>query len=161
MSESSSTPKSSPKTALPVVLGVVLLVVFGGFFLIEFVGSSISSGAEDETPATAGDYRERVDALLANADPSRAEALLVQYNCLGCHRYAGEAVAPQFTGIAARAAERRPPMPADAYIYESIVHPGAYVVEGYQNSMIQNFESQISDQDLGDIIAYLLTPDAH
>lgn len=161
MSESSSTPKSAPKTALPVVLGVVLLVVFGGFFVIEFVMSSMSSGAEDETPVSADIYRERVDALLANADPSRAEALLVQYNCLGCHRYAGEAVAPQFTGIAARAAERRPPMPADAYIYESIVHPGAYVVEGYQNSMIQNFESQISDQDLGDIIAYLLTPDAN
>ncbi|PJF25724.1 MAG: hypothetical protein CUN53_11330 [Phototrophicales bacterium] len=161
MSEGAATPKSQRKVALPVVLGVVLLVVFGGFFVIEFVMSSISSGAEEETPAAADDYRERVDALLANADPSRAEALLVQYNCLGCHRYAGEAVAPQFTGIAARAAERRPPMPADAYIYESIVHPGAYIVEGYQNSMIQNFESQISDQDLGDIIAYLLTPDAH
>jgi hypothetical protein len=161
MSESAATPKAQPKVALPVVLGVVLLVVFGGFFVIEFVMSSISSGAEDETPASADAYRARVDALLANADPSRAEPLLVQYNCLGCHRYAGETVAPQFTGIAARAAERRPPMPADAYIYESIVHPGAYIVEGYQNSMIQNFESQISDQDLGDIIAYLLTPDAH
>lgn len=161
MAETTPETVVKPKLALPVVVGVVILVIFGGFFLVEFALSSIEGVDATPVPASADAYRERVDALLVNANPANGEAVLERYQCLACHRYAGETVAPQFTGIAERAPQRRPPMPADAYLYESIVNPGAYVIEGYANSMIQNFESQISDQELGDIIAYLLTPDAH
>ncbi len=93
----------------------------------------------------------------------RADLTLVEtYQCIACHRIgAANGVAPAYEGIAARAAARRPPMPAASYIYESITNPSAYIVEGYVNSMIQDFAQRLSDQELGDIIAYLLTPEAH
>jgi mono/diheme cytochrome c family protein len=64
-------------------------------------------------------------------------------------------------GIAERAAARRPPLAAAAYIYESITHPTAYIVEGFSGAMPQNYPERLSERELGDIIAYLLTPDAH
>ena len=33
-------------------------------------------------------------------------------------------------------------MPADAYLYESIIHPEAFLVDGYPNSMVPNFGSR-------------------
>jgi hypothetical protein len=44
------------------------------------------------------------------------------------------------------------------YLYTSITNPNAYIVEGYQpNVMIQTYGQTLSDQDLADILAYLLT----
>lgn len=138
------------------VLIVVILVAFG--FVLASVPSE--SNNDGDQPVSADSYRERVDSLLSIGQPENAEAALVKYTCAACHR--GEsAVGPLFVGIAERAATRRPPMPADAYIYESIIHPGAYVVEGYQNVMLPDIGDRISDQELADILVYLLTPDAH
>jgi hypothetical protein len=63
-------------------------------------------------------------------------------------------------GIAARAATRRPPLSAAEYVYESITTPTAYVVEGFQPAMPPNYPERLTDQELGDIIAYLLSGDA-
>ena len=47
---------------------------------------------------------------------------------------------------------------APAYFYNSIVHPNDYVVDGYAPGvMIQTYGDTLSDQDLADIIGYLLT----
>jgi mono/diheme cytochrome c family protein len=136
-----------------------LLIVVLVIFLVEMF--SFNQGAVGIEPVSATAYRDRVAALLANADPTNAESAIQTYGCPACHRAgAANGIAPLWVDIAYRAATRRPPMPAAAYLYESIVHPEAYVVEGYPNSMVPNFGSRISDQELGDIIAYLLTPDA-
>ena len=43
------------------------------------------------------------------------------------------------------------------YLYESIINPGAYVVEGYPaNVMPANFKDQMTPQEIADIVAYLL-----
>jgi len=63
--------------------------------------------------------------------------------------------------FAARAAERRPPMPAAAYLYESIINPSVYIVEGYADAMAQDYAQIIPDGDMGDILAYLLSADAN
>ncbi|MBC8099359.1 MAG: hypothetical protein H7Y11_07945, partial [Armatimonadetes bacterium] len=55
-----------------------------------------------------------------------------------------------------RTATRRPPLTAEAYLYESILYPTAYEVEGYTGQMPRTY-GELSDRDLGDIIAYLLT----
>jgi hypothetical protein len=71
-------------------------------------------------------------------------------------------MAPAFVGIAERAATRRPPLTAAAYIYESITNPSAFIAPGqYNAAMPENFRERLSDRELGDIIAFLLTPDAH
>ena len=98
---------------------------------------------------------------MQDADPTNGASLIEQYECVACHRIAVNNIAPKFVDIAERAATRRPPLTAAAYIYESIVHPAAFVVDGYNTVMPQNFRDRLSDRELGDIIAYLLTPDAH
>jgi hypothetical protein len=55
-----------------------------------------------------------------------------------------------------RAATRREPLTAAAYIYESILYPAAHVVADYPNVMPQNFPQRLSNKELGDLIAYLL-----
>ena len=111
---------------------------------------------------TADTYMDKVTALLQVADASRGAAWVEQFGCTACHREgAVNKIAPSYEGIAARAATRRLPLTVAAYIYESITDPTAYVVDGYNPAMPHNFSQQLSDRQLGDIIAYLLTPTAH
>jgi cytochrome c2 len=46
---------------------------------------------------------------------------------------------------------------AEQYLFESIVLPSAYVVEGYPDKMRQRYGEFINAQDMADIIAFLLT----
>lgn len=157
-------PTSTPKRSLnPLVLiAGIILVVIAGVFILEFVVSStISSDSSTPEAISEDTYADRVSALLENADAANGDALLTQYQCVACHRLAAEVVAPRFVNMAEIAAERRPPMSAAAYIYESITRPSEYVVEGYADTMPQDFGTRISDDELGDIIAYLLSSDAH
>jgi cytochrome c551/c552 len=153
--------QNKPKAnRLPIYITAVLIVVILVAFGVVLATNLSSANSSTGEPISANSYRERVDALLAIGQPENAEAALVKYTCSACHR--GEnSIGPLFVGVAERAATRRPPMPADAYIYESIIHPGAYVVEGYQNVMLPDIGDRISDQELADVLTYLLTPDAH
>lgn len=147
---------------LPLILALILVLVFALFAIIMIVQFSNppNVGSIPETPS-AQSYRGRVDALLAMAQPENAETVISKYSCNACHREGQGVIAPLFDGLAARAADRRPPMPADAYIYEAIVFPGAFVVEGYNDLMPPDFGTRMTDQELADVLAYLLTPDAH
>lgn len=52
--------------------------------------------------------------------------------CEVCHRIGQVgARAPDLAGVGARAAKRKPGMSAKAYLIESLLDPGAYVVEGF------------------------------
>ena len=53
--------------------------------------------------------------------------------CLLCHKVTeqGNTRGPDLRGVGARAASRRPGMSAEAYLVESLVEPGAYVVEEF------------------------------
>ncbi len=56
--------------------------------------------------------------------------------CEVCHRIGQKGTrAPDLAGIGAAAAKRKPGMGARAYLVESLVEPGAYLVEGYPNIM--------------------------
>lgn len=148
----------------PIYLVLGLFLVVTTVFVIEFVVSTeteMASKAEATVELTGDLYADEVFALLENADPAQGAQLVEQYSCVACHRLGAENnIAPAFVGIAERAALRRPPLNASAYIYESIVNPTAYTVESYNPAMPQNYGERLSDRELGDIIAYLLTPDA-
>jgi mono/diheme cytochrome c family protein len=142
----------------PIVLALTLLVVFAAIFVILFVVESEPQPEEQTTEITAESYVNIVMPLLADANPENGEALLNQYGCAACHVLGAlNNVAPSFSGLGERAAERRPPLTAEAYLYESIVHPSAFVVEGYPASMAQDYGERLTDEELGDIIAYLRT----
>ncbi len=153
--------EQSPRrtSAWPVYIALGLLGVFGIIFLIEFVNLSRGDGGADTL--TADTYLDIVTSLLADANPANGPILVQQHGCAACHggNNAGR-LAPGYEGLAERAGERRPPLTSAAYIYESIIYPGAYTVEGYQNNMPRLYESQIPHDELGDIIAYLLSGNA-
>jgi len=67
------------------------------------------------------------------------------------------ALAPNLSGIAERAGERIEGMGAEAYIRESIIHPAAFLADGFRNSMYFGYGERLSPQDVTDLIAYLLT----
>src|SRR5712691_4298337 len=59
-------------------------------------------------------------------------------SCEICHRIGQKGTrAPDLAGIGARAGKTKPGMSAKQYILESLLQPGAYVVEGYPNIMPQ------------------------
>lgn len=124
------------------------------------------SGSEDSSPVestlTADTYASEVSELLAKGDAEAGEGLITRYGCVACHAGAGaeNKLAPPFEGVGTRAETRRPPLSAEAYIYESIVHPTAFELEGYSGNMPVIYDNLIPDEDLGSIIAYLLTQTA-
>ncbi len=81
--------------------------------------------------------------------------------CSACHQVVegntGFSLAPNLSGIAARAAGRVTGMGARQYLEDSILHPQHHVVAGYHVSMFADYASYLSRQDLADLIAYLMT----
>ena len=89
-------------------------------------------------------------------DPVNGESLFVSQACSGCHRTDADTLTgPGMSGIAERAASRKPPLSADAYMAESIRDPGVFLVEGFDALMPAL--TQLTDQDVADLIAYLKT----
>jgi cytochrome c551/c552 len=145
----------------------VVLALVGLFTIVFLIEFATSTQAEMAQPTAAPQvsaelYLDQVNPLLKEADPAQGAKLVEQYQCVNCHRLgAVNKIAPAFVGIAERAAQRRPALTAAAYIYESITQPIAFVVAGFNPAMPQDYPQRLSAGELGAIIAYLLTPDAH
>lgn len=80
--------------------------------------------------------------------------------CMTCHSLEPDItiVGPSMAGIATRAAEEVPGQSAEEYIHESIVEPDAYVVEGFPAGvMYQKYAQDLSEQEISDLTAFLLT----
>ena len=89
-------------------------------------------------------------------DPvERGQQVFQISGCNGCHSTGTDRiVGPGLQGVYARAGERRPNMTAEQYITESVQSPSAYIVEGFDPAMPP---FNLSDQEIGDLIAYLRT----
>jgi len=92
--------------------------------------------------------------MAAAGDPAAGEALFAEA-CAGCHG-AEPGAGPALPGMGERAATRVEGMTAAEYLHESIVDPGAYLVEGYQDIMPPTYGDQYSEAELADLVAYLL-----
>ena len=82
--------------------------------------------------------------------------------CVSCHNYDEskglDDKAPYTAGTGTRAESRVPGMTAEEYIHESLFTPNAYVVEGYkEGDMYQKWQEDLSEQQIADLIAYLLS----
>lgn len=85
-----------------------------------------------------------------------------EFGCTDCHR--DGASAPDTIGTATRIRDERLMEPGfdnvtlEQYLVESITRPGDYVVAGYSSGLMPvNFGLRMTDQQLADIVAYLLT----
>lgn len=92
----------------------------------------------------------------------RGESLLTLQGCVTCHSVDGsEKIGPTFQGLFGREevmTDGTTLTVDENYIRESILDPGAKIVQGYQNQMV-SYEGRLSDDDISDIIEYIKTLD--
>lgn len=93
------------------------------------------------------------DALVG--DPEAGETLFAS-GCAACHQ-STDGAGPALPSMGERAAERVEGQTAAEYLHESIVDPAAYRVENFGDIMPKNYGEQFSDQELADLVAYILT----
>lgn len=100
----------------------------------------------------------------ATGDPKAGETLFTSATiganpgCKTCHTIDGtKLVGPSLQGIGTRAATRVPGQSAEEYIKTSILDPNAFVVEGFASGVMPSFKPVLSDQQLNDLVAYLMT----
>lgn len=95
-------------------------------------------------------------------DPvSRGRRVYLDTGCGGCHTIEGLSagvVGPNQAKVGSVAETRVPGMSAEDYILESIINPGAYVVEGYpDNVMPRNYSELLSNDQVADLVTFLLS----
>ncbi len=103
-----------------------------------------------------GDIEQLVPPPITGGTPEeRGEQIFVSIGCNACHSIeSGDTiVGPSLVGIADRAGTRTS-LSADEYMRQSINDPGAFIVEGFTNSMVV---PKIPPDQVNDLIAYIST----
>jgi len=117
---------------VPVVVrvGVFAVLVMGSYSMFANSIPQIESKPPQELSLEGGNV---TPAQLIKAGE---EIFHTKGTCEICHRIGQKGTrAPDLAGVGARAARTKPGMSAKAYILESLLQPGAYIVEGYPNIM--------------------------
>jgi nitric oxide reductase subunit C len=112
-------------------------------------------GAADAEPAGAGDAA-RGEELYHQTTIGSASAP----GCVTCHSTDEGVVlvGPSHAGVATRAGTESPGMSAAEFLEQSIRDPNAVVTEGFSPGvMYQNYDTDLTDQQVADLVAYLLT----
>ena len=133
---------------LPLILALFMVAAVG---LTAVVIVLLNQTESDDCLNQISKCDARVAELLQMADPSIAPSLLEEKACLACHNLVN--IAPPLDLMSAFAAIRRPPLTAATYIYESIVYPNSFIVEGYNPTMPL---TDLTDEELSALLAYLL-----
>ena len=110
-------------------------------------------------------YAGLPDAIVARmpGDAANGENLTVPHGCIGCHQTDNSLVevAPTWLEIADTAVGRAQLLEAGgpaAYLYTSILEPDNFIVDGYNSGeMPQTFSAEMDEQDLADLLTYLLS----
>ena len=142
----------SPK--LLFILAVIVIVAFVA--VLALVIDNSSSGSRSSTDA-ADRYALQLETIMPAADADIGAGLINEHDCFTCHVLGDGSISPLFDGIGGLAGDRSPPLSAAAYLYESIVDPSAFVLDGYSDSMPNTYNESLSQREIGHIIAYLLT----
>ncbi|OGO27529.1 MAG: cytochrome c oxidase subunit II [Chloroflexi bacterium RBG_16_54_18] len=96
-------------------------------------------------------------------DPvERGRTLVQRYGCVACHSQDGtRIVGPSWKGIYGNTetlTDGTTVTVDEAYLHESIIQPFVKIVAGYPaNVMPLNYEEQLSDQQIADIIAFIMS----
>ena len=93
-------------------------------------------------------------------DPiGRGRQVYQEKNCGSCHRIGSDGATggPDLTHIATVAETRAPGTSAEDYLVESVRDPGAYIVPGYTDTMPRGLDRGMTQEDLEDLVRYMLT----
>jgi cytochrome c551/c552 len=122
---------------------------------------SSPSGTVEPPPAPATPS-EQGQPETTQPEANRAEEgqqVAQQTGCLACHSVDGTAlVGPTFKGVFGSETTFEDGTTAtanEAYIRNSILNPGAQIVEGYANVMPTTYEQQLSEDQIKAIIAFI------
>lgn len=93
-------------------------------------------------------------------DPAKGKAVFASGGCGGCHTFkaAGTTgtVGPSLDNLSESA--KAAGQPLEAFVHDSIVNPNGYIAKGYQpNVMPGTFQSQFSDQQIADLVAFIVS----
>jgi mono/diheme cytochrome c family protein len=133
-------------------------------YLMTLVDDGSATTTDTQTAQT-GDPDAAIIAGIASGDPVRGQELYnlpnaTGFACSACHYPNTEdrLVGPGLLHIPTRAAERVPGESAEIYLYHSIINPGAFVVPDYPDMVMpRTYAEVLSEQDIFDLVAYLLT----
>lgn len=139
------------------------------FLAVAQYGKPLADGSlpSEPPPPPAGDNVAGILARWAETEivgsPATGELLYdAEFGCTDCHT--NGASAPDTVGTATRIRTERLSLPqfagytVEAYLIESITRPGDYVVDGYSSGLMPaNFGARMTDQQLADIVSFLLT----
>jgi mono/diheme cytochrome c family protein len=106
----------------------------------------------EATPASSTGSESGVD--LTGADYDQGFNLYLS-NCAQCHG-AQDGTGPSLINMRDNATTRVEGMAAADYLYQSIVDPGAYVVDGFSNVMPTTFASQLTQQEIGSLVKFIM-----
>lgn len=99
-------------------------------------------------------------AALAAADAANGQNVALTNGCVGCHSTdpAVTMTGPSWHNIGDVAVNRVPGESPALYLYQSITAPDAYIVPGYPSGIMpQIYADTIPQEDLADLVAYLLS----
>jgi cytochrome c553 len=133
--------------------------LFITFLLLLSIGLVACGGGGSTEPETSGDVI---------GDAARGETLYKQTTigaasapgCVTCHSLEPDMVlvGPSHAGVATRAETTVAGESAADYLRKSIVDPDADVTNGFTAGvMYQNYATDLSEQEISDLVAYLLT----
>lgn len=79
--------------------------------------------------------------------------------CATCHALVPDTIiiGPSLYGLATRAETRVEGQSAEEYITMSILRPGDYVVEGFNNVMITNLAKELTSEEMNALVAFMMT----
>lgn len=114
---------------------------------------AVEDEAENQLPPS-------IVAALAQASPAQGEQLVLANGCTACHSMQPGVVqvGPSWYNLAGHAETRVEGQSAEFYLYNSIVRPNDYIVDGFiPNLMPQLYEATLTDQQIAHMVAYMLT----
>jgi cytochrome c553 len=124
--------------------------------LVTFIAFVLLSGcsASPPTPAPIAGDTTRGSQLFTQGQDNAPP-------CSTCHQVVrgqvGFSIGPNLSGIAERASKQVAGLTGEEYLRHSIIEPGHYVVSGYRDIMYPDYDAHFTEQDIQDLIAYLLT----
>lgn len=127
------------------MVGLVLLSL-----LLAACGGDSSSSATGGSAASRGEELIKQTTIGSNAAPG----------CTTCHSLEEDIVlvGPSLAGIGSRAGQAVSGKSAEEYLREAIIAPDAHVLPDYAPGlMYQKYGEDLTDQQINDLVAYLLT----
>ena len=160
MTQPASTPPTRTRGPWPFVIGgclvLFLCIVLALAVNAVFWSTRVLAGSNAPVPRT-GEIQSQA-AALPEGSVDDGEEIFEDNGCSGCHSLeaGNRGAGPSLSGISTRAAQERPGYAAEEYLYEAIVAPRAHVVEGFQPGIMPDRYNRLSDQELADLIAFLM-----